>query len=221
MEQGRLFKTDKNGTKYYVSHKCQRCGGRGIIPHYNYIDGGVCYECNGSGVSDKGTITKEYTLEYKAKLEAKQQAKLAEEQAKQQAIEAKREADKQERIKAQAVKYATSNYLAEVGSKLSVKVKLLQVFEFHRVQYHYYDNSMTYIYRFIDDLGNIIVWNTSIVIDKVYVGQSFELKATVKEHKDYNGVKQTVVTNAKTQRVVEIKPYNNDNEKAIKEVLDI
>jgi hypothetical protein len=29
-------------------HDCERCGGRGIMPEYRGIDGGICYECNGA-----------------------------------------------------------------------------------------------------------------------------------------------------------------------------
>lgn len=28
---------------------CQRCGGRGYIEGYRYIEGGICFECNGHG----------------------------------------------------------------------------------------------------------------------------------------------------------------------------
>lgn len=63
-----LIKTDKNGTKYYeVVQDCCKCGGTGYIKHYAYIDGGVCYDCNGSGVYI--TKSKEYTPEYAEKLE--------------------------------------------------------------------------------------------------------------------------------------------------------
>lgn len=70
----KLVKVDKNGTKYYSDCTCQRCGGKGWISCYSFIDGGICFECGGSGVS-KERIEKEYTPEYRAKLDAKREAK--------------------------------------------------------------------------------------------------------------------------------------------------
>lgn len=28
---------------------CKRCGGRGAIPQFAHIEGGICFWCNGSG----------------------------------------------------------------------------------------------------------------------------------------------------------------------------
>ena len=68
----KFIKIDKNGTKYYSDCTCQRCGGTGRMPYYIY--NGICFECNGSGIS-KERIIKEYTPEYQAKLDAKKAAK--------------------------------------------------------------------------------------------------------------------------------------------------
>lgn len=70
----KLVRTDKNGTEYYESYTCQRCGGTGEIPTYKFINGGICYECGGSGKS-KRRIWKKYTPEYAEKLEQKRAAK--------------------------------------------------------------------------------------------------------------------------------------------------
>ena len=64
-----LLKTDKNGTKYYADYNCPRCGGEGYIFGFEYIQGGVCFKCGGSGERPRAKIIKEYTPEYKAKLE--------------------------------------------------------------------------------------------------------------------------------------------------------
>jgi hypothetical protein len=42
--------------------KCPKCpNGKGTIPNYIAIDGGICYECNGKGwVSDNHVIRKTY-----------------------------------------------------------------------------------------------------------------------------------------------------------------
>lgn len=43
-----------NGKMYQnLRRKCGRCGGFGRIQCYSTIDGGICYECTGSGIEDK------------------------------------------------------------------------------------------------------------------------------------------------------------------------
>lgn len=70
----KLVRTDKNGTEYYESYTCQRCGGLGVIKCFEYVEGGICFECGGSGKSRKRTW-KKYTPEYAEKLEQKRAAK--------------------------------------------------------------------------------------------------------------------------------------------------
>lgn len=69
-----LVKTDRNGTKYWYEHRCPKCGGKGYIPGYEMIAGGVCFKCGGSG--EFGHSWKEYTPEYAAKLEERRLKKL-------------------------------------------------------------------------------------------------------------------------------------------------
>lgn len=66
--QVKLFKTDKNGTKYYeVTCSCGKCNGTGFILEYKHVEAGVCFDCGGSGII---TYTdKVYSDEYLAKLE--------------------------------------------------------------------------------------------------------------------------------------------------------
>ena len=63
-------RTDRNGTRYFVDSTCPRCGGRGIIPCYGDIDGGICFECGGAGVAHRPQEIKVYTPEHEAKLAA-------------------------------------------------------------------------------------------------------------------------------------------------------
>lgn len=76
MAQKILYKTDKNGTKYYhCTDRCPRCGGTGIVEIYIRVNGGECFECWGAGVIEWDE--KEYTPEYEAKLEAQRQKREA------------------------------------------------------------------------------------------------------------------------------------------------
>ena len=45
----RLLKTDKNGTRTYQSEVCPKCHGSGYLREYDYVEGGVCFCCNGTG----------------------------------------------------------------------------------------------------------------------------------------------------------------------------
>ena len=62
-----LVRIDRNGTKYWEDYTCEKCNGKGYIPCFDYVEGGICFDCGGTG---KGLRKrKEYTPEYKAKLE--------------------------------------------------------------------------------------------------------------------------------------------------------
>lgn len=69
-----LIRIDKNGTKYYASDTCPRCGGAGGSDAWAYT-GWTCYECGGTGRTLKPRIFKEYTPEYAAKLAERRKAK--------------------------------------------------------------------------------------------------------------------------------------------------
>lgn len=69
----KLVKTDRNGTRHYESHKCPKCSGKGYIPYYDYVEGGVCFDCGGSGIRKQTLVVR--TEEYQAKLDARNLAK--------------------------------------------------------------------------------------------------------------------------------------------------
>ena len=58
------------GGKLYadVAVKCFKCGGKGVIPYYGYIDNGVCFTCGGRGNIYKGHC-RVYTDAERAKLD--------------------------------------------------------------------------------------------------------------------------------------------------------
>lgn len=82
---------------------------------------------------------------------------------------------------------ATSEHLGEIGQKLSVKVKYVHT--------SYFDSRFgrNYFHKFVDENGNILTWKTTSFIDEDY-GTEFTLSGTVKEHTEYKGDKQTVMT---------------------------
>jgi hypothetical protein len=59
----------------------------------------------------------------------------------------------------------------------------------------------TTLVSFEDEPGNLIKWFASIKLDNIDKGDVVDLKATVKKHDDYKGVKQTLITRAKINTI--------------------
>lgn len=70
-----------------------------------------------------------------------------------------------------------------------------EVFELTYVRHNSFetDFGIMRIYNFMDDNGNTFIWKTGNFLD-LNIGDKIKLKATVKEHGEYNGEKQTVIT---------------------------
>ena len=54
------------------------------------------------------------------------------------------------------------------------------------------------MYKFIDIEGNVFIWITSCYID---MDKRIKLRGTIKEHSEYNNVKQTVLTRCKVEYI--------------------
>jgi|AntAceMinimDraft_17_1070374.scaffolds.fasta_scaffold24418_2 hypothetical protein len=93
-----------------------------------------------------------------------------------------------------------SEYFGEVKERIDVYMTLEAVYKFDN---HFGIVSM---HKFRTSDGNVAMWttNTGAFTLGNYVG-----KATIKEHKDYKGTKQTILTRCKIKRVWEDK--NEDN----------
>lgn len=59
-------RVDRNNTHYYTNTRCPKCGGKGYIPGYEYVEGGVCFLCGGTGRGSQQVIIR--THEYNQKL---------------------------------------------------------------------------------------------------------------------------------------------------------
>lgn len=74
--EDRLVRVDRNGTQYFASNVCRKCGGNGYINGYEHIDGARCWECGATGRVSKPYTWKVYTPEYAQKLADKRRAKM-------------------------------------------------------------------------------------------------------------------------------------------------
>lgn len=103
-----------------------------------------------------------------------------------------REAEERRRKKEQAKLAAQSGYVGSVGERREFTATL----EFKRgfgTQY-----GVKYVLKLRDDEGNVIVWwGTNDTAARMVVGNRYTIKARIKKHDTYNGVKETTVSHAK------------------------
>lgn len=208
-----LVKVYKNGTKEWrETVTCDRCGGSGT-----YVWGasdrpysGTCYKCGGTGKVAIRTL--QYTPEHEAELNAKREkaqakraaewaAQRAEQEAAWQAEQARLEAERAQREAEEAARKAVSQYAGEVGEKIAVRIVESKTAHYE-VNYGYTPQTM-YVHIMKDASGNVYVWKTQNGGLGWYEGETwyspdeFTIKGTVKEHSEYNGEKQTVLTRCK------------------------
>lgn len=80
----------------------------------------------------------------------------------------------------------TSNYVGDVGQKITIKVSESMLLSQWESQF-----GTTWLYKFLDVDGNVYIWYASKSID-ADCGDA--IRATVKCHKERDGVKQTIIT---------------------------
>ena len=275
MYEGRKFikyvRTDRNGTRIFEDRECGKCGGKGRLPEYAHIEGGVCFQCRGTGVSSHVNEIKVYTDEYGAKLQAKRLAKELADEAKrwQSCIEKEGFTPEgkmciilgdtyaiKEELKAEGCKFSreygwhctkterpafeldvndissiseegfhmwktsweihefVADKKREAEQKLSKasghkvsdwigkekerrefsNCKLVAQFEFESNYCGWGSIETSYIYKFEDADGNIIVWKTQKSLNEL---EEYNFVATIKCHDEYKGEKQTVITRPK------------------------
>ena len=97
----------------------------------------------------------------------------------QKAKEEQREAER-------AAAAASSSYVGEIGKRLEVETVSASLVTSWET-----DWGVTFLYKFFDAAGNVFVWYASRCIA---ICDAMKIKGTVKDHSEYNGVKQTVLT---------------------------
>jgi len=90
-----------------------------------------------------------------------------------------------------AASKANSQHVAKVGDKVTANVKSAKLLTGWETQW-----GITYLYEFITEDGNVLVWKTGKSLDLEDVAK---VSGTVKAHNEYNGVKQTELTRCKVE----------------------
>ena len=238
-----LVKTDRNGTKYWeLSCTCDKCNGTGIYVWFGYHQNGTstryegeCFRCGGTGIYT--WTEKEYTeahaqklADQRAKRQAKKDAELAQLKAEQEAInaqmKAKEEALKAEREARLAEERAASEFVGSVGDKITVEVTFSREVSFD-TQF-----GTQYIYFFKDEAGNTLVWKTSAMLwindldengNNIFIrkGDKIRFTATIKEHSEYKGEKQTMLQRVRKIELIAKKEEETDEQKAEKQMASL
>lgn len=123
-----------------------------------------------------------------------------------------------------------SKYIGEVGKRIKITATLVNDYSFTNT--FGWTEQTTTIYTFRDEDGNVYCWKTSgnLGMDKVndrddyyrdFVcrGDTFTCKATIKEHSEYKGTKQTVVTRVKVESISHVPTKEELDEKKAEEQL--
>ena len=94
-----------------------------------------------------------------------------------------------------------SEYVGEIGKRIELEVVLKDTRSWLVPSYRPWEgDTMQVMYRFLDEAGNVLIWKTTgfgLDADKYPDGTALTLRGTVKEHSEYRGTKQTVLTRCK------------------------
>lgn len=208
-----LLKEFKNGNKLWgVVTPCVKCGKTGKVI-WSFADH-VCFDCNGKGwyYSEE----REYSPKEQAKREAKAAKAQAEWEAKQAEIAAENARREAERLA--AIERNRGQFIGEVGDKIQLTVTLVRTFGYEQRNYACpWKTDYITGYVFKTDDGNTLVWKTTGALDRKEYredghlcdnkgrydpvqpdeGDTVTIKATIKDHEEYNNVNQTILTRVK------------------------
>lgn len=117
-------------------------------------------------------------------------------------------------------------YIADIGSKVTAEVKMVNIFEYLDYKFSYYGTSR-YIYTMQDNEGNVLVYKSGAYLtfkpgDKDQYGNPVEIgirrggkisiSGTVKDHGEYKGTKQTVLQRVRVKALIERQPTKQELE---------
>lgn len=117
----------------------------------------------------------------------------------------KRMIEKEAKDKALAEEKANTKFVGNVGDKITTKVKVI-IAGGYNTEYGY-----TTIYKMTDENNNVYIWKTSTFFEVVKENghcvpapecEEITIRATIKDHSEYRGEKQTVLTRVKAMDFV-------------------
>ncbi len=190
--KGKVF-YDENG-KPAAAEKCERCRGTGYLAYYAWHDSGMCYGCAGGGVKTIRLYTEAQNASQlrrfaKAEKIAMERRHVSEElsllaQLKHKVRQGFWNIEKLH-------KAAASDHVGAIGDRIDIEATVTHYFCFDGFY------GTTYINIIADADGNIFVYKGGKRLAEK--GASICLKATIKEHGEYKGAKQTIINRPKVK----------------------
>lgn len=95
---------------------------------------------------------------------------------------------------------STSKHIGVIGEKLEMVVYYTHTTSWDNNYGGYWNSGVTNLHTFKDADGNVFTWKTDKYIEADY-GTQVILKGTVKEHSEYKGIKQTVLTRCQVKEM--------------------
>lgn len=120
-------------------------------------------------------------------------------------------------------------YIGEIGKRMKTTATYKKSFEYMDYKYNYYGTTH-YIHTFVDADGNVLVWKTTnpveYINDDVYEfiseGSVVEITGTVKEHSEYKGIEQTILSRCKFSLIERAKTKEElEKEKAEQQIASL
>lgn len=104
-----------------------------------------------------------------------------------------------------------SDYIGNVGEKITADIKESKLITSWETLYGW-----THLYKFVTTDNNVLVWYAS----KGFDGEPTKITGTVKDHKEYDGEKQTILTRCKITKKPEEIPAELKNTEDIFSAMD-
>ena len=92
-----------------------------------------------------------------------------------------------------------NEYVGTIKKRETYKLFCEKVIPIHKEYTYYNQPSVTYLHKFRDEQNHLLVWFTSSY--ELDTGVWYTGKCTVKDHSEYNGEKQTVLTRCKLEEI--------------------
>ena len=92
-----------------------------------------------------------------------------------------------------------SEYVGEIGQRISFDVTLTNR-AFWENRFIEWKPQTMYLHTFKDADGNVLIWKTTNSLYKLEIGDKITIRGTIKEHSEYNDVKQTVLQRCQIEK---------------------
>ena len=86
-----------------------------------------------------------------------------------------------------------SDYVGEVGDKIEFNTVSVECIYSGENQF-----GVSFLYKLIDENSNVFMWSTSTYLED---GANFTIKGRIKNHQEYNGIKQTWITRCRAIKI--------------------